>query len=64
VPLPAPYPAPARLPPPPLLGAEGPKYYSGVGDGPVVPACYRQNVRVPDRFGGWTWGVKYACETH
>jgi hypothetical protein len=43
---------------------EGPKYYSGVGAGPAVPPCYRQNVRVPDRYGGWTWGVKHGCDPY
>jgi hypothetical protein len=54
----------APLPPPPLIGAQGPKYYSGVGHGPVAPPCYRQNVRVPDRYGGWTWGVKHGCDAN
>jgi hypothetical protein len=42
---------------------EGPKYYTGAAYG-VSPACYQQYVRVPDPRGGWTWGIKSACDAH
>jgi hypothetical protein len=71
-PYPAPYPVvqpapqPAVLPPPPLvdLGQAGPKYYSGHGYSREAGPCYQQYVRVPDRFGGWAWGLKSGCDTH
>jgi hypothetical protein len=71
-PYPAPYPVvvpapqPAVLPPPPLidLGQRGPRYYSGNGYSHEAGPCYQQYVRVPDRFGGWAWGLKSGCDTH
>ena len=61
-----PAPQPAILPPPPLvgLGERGPKYYSGHGYSRDAGPCYQQYVRVPDRFGGWAWGLKSGCDTH
>jgi hypothetical protein len=61
-----PAPQPAVLPPPPLvdLGQAGPKYYSGHGYNREAGPCYQQYVRVPDRFGGWAWGLKSGCDTH
>ena len=61
-----PAPQPAVLPPPPLvdLGQAGPKYYSGHGYSRDAGPCYQQYVRVPDRFGGWAWGLKSGCDTH
>ena len=61
-----PAPQPAVLPPPPLvdLGQAGPKYYSGHGYSREAGPCYQQYVRVPDRFGGWAWGLKSGCDTH
>jgi hypothetical protein len=61
-----PAPQPAVLPPPPLvdLGQRGPRYYSGNGYSRDAGPCYAQYVRVPDRFGGWAWGLKSGCDTH
>jgi hypothetical protein len=61
-----PAPQPAILPPPPLvdLGQRGPRYYSGNRYSRDAGPCYAQYVRVPDRFGGWTWRVKSGCDTH
>jgi hypothetical protein len=61
-----PAPQPAVLPPPPLvgLGERGPKYYSGHGYSREAGPCYQQYVRVPDRFGGWAWGLRSGCDTH
>jgi hypothetical protein len=61
-----PAPQPAILPPPPLvdLGQRGPRYYSGHGYSRDAGPCYQQYVRVPDRFGGWAWGLRSGCDTH
>jgi hypothetical protein len=65
-PIVVPAPQPAVLPPPPLvgLGERGPKYYSGHGYSREAGPCYQQYVRVPDRFGGWAWGLRSGCDTH
>jgi hypothetical protein len=65
-PIVVPAPQPAVLPPPPLvgLGERGPKYYSGHGYSRDAGPCYQQYVRVPDRFGGWAWGLRSGCDTH
>jgi hypothetical protein len=64
--VPVPAPQPAILPPPPLvdLGQRGPRYYSGNGYSRGAGPCYAQYVRVPDRFGGWAWGLRSGCDTH
>jgi hypothetical protein len=57
------YGRPARLPAPPVLNwPEGPRYYQPSGYDHAVTPCYEQYVRVSDGRGGWSWGIKSACD--